>query len=353
MKLKKFTLRFIAGANVATIVLMWLIGMSDRINPVAHPVIACMGLAFPILILVNIAFLVFFLLFKWRYAVVPFLGFVVCYFPIRLYCPINVSKSIPDGSLKVLSYNVCAFDSVRSDENGGNPILDYIVKSNADIVCLQEARYNAGIDAAVKATYAYRDTVYNRGGSAVLLLLSKFPILSKRRIEYESVGNVSAAFEVKIGRDTVNVISNHFETSGLSIADRKGFKNIVKGEVEADEMRKESHTLLSKLSVSARKRAPQADAVAKYVSGCRNAVILCGDFNDNPISYTHRTVGKGLADCFVESGFGSGFSYHHNAIRVRIDNIMCSDSFMPYGCKVDDSIEYSDHYPIYCWLDKE
>lgn len=341
-----------AGANVATVVQMLLVGLSDRVNPVAHPVIACIGLVFPVFVLVNLAFLVFFLIFKWRYAIVPFLGFVLCYSPIRLYCPINISKPVPLGSLKVLSYNVCAFDSVKNDENGGNPILDYIVKSDADIVCLQEARYDEEIKNAVKNTYAYRDTVYSKGGSRVLLLLSKFPILSKRRIEYETVGNVSAAFEVKIGGDTVNVISNHFETSGLSVADRKGFKDMLKGNAEADEMKKEGHTLLAKLSASVCKRAPQADAVALYVNGCRNAVILCGDFNDNPISYTHRTVGKELTDCYVESGMGPGFSYHHNAMYVRIDNMMCSKSFTPYGCKVDDGVEHSDHYPIYCWLKK-
>ena len=38
-------------------------------------------------------------------------------------------------------------------------------------------------------------------------------------------------------------------------------------------------------------------------------------------------------------------------IYTRIDHILCSDFFKPYGAKVDDSIHTSDHYPIFCWLE--
>ena len=38
--MKDFTLRIIAGANIATIVVMLLIGYSDRVNPTNHPHIA-------------------------------------------------------------------------------------------------------------------------------------------------------------------------------------------------------------------------------------------------------------------------------------------------------------------------
>lgn len=184
------------------------------------------------------------------------------------------------------------------------------------------------------------------------MLLSKYPIKSSERIEYESKNNVSAAFRVVVDEEIVTVINNHFETSGLSLADRAGFKDMVKGKAGSDTMRAESKRLAVKLGESAKIRAPQAEAVAEYVRKSGDNVILCGDFNDNPISYTHRTLARELTDCYVESGNGPGISYHHNAIFVRIDNIMCSKLWQPYKCKVDRSIGYSDHYPIYCWLKK-
>lgn len=349
---KKITLQLLAGANVATALLMLLIGLSDRVSPVSHPTIACAGLVFPAFLLANLAFLVFFLIFKWRYAAVSVLGFLVCYPSVRVYCPLNVGTDLPDGSLKVLSYNVCSFDSVKNPTGGIDNILSYICETNADIVCLQEARIDDRIKSLAKDTYAYMDSVCNDTKSNTLVLLSKYPIVSKERIKYESKGNLSAAFKVKIYSDTVTVINNHFETSGLSPEDRTGFLNMMKGNTKTNEMKKESRTLLSKLGKSAQKRAPQAETVAEYAKKCRQCVILCGDFNDNPISYTRHTLANVLTDCYVATANGPGFSYHHNAMRVRIDNIMCSTDYEPYGCKVDGNVEYSDHYPIYCWLKK-
>ncbi len=340
----------VAGANVATVVIMLLIGFSDRINPVEHSFWANVGLAFPVFLFVNFCFLVFFIIFKKKYALVSLAGFIVGYSPIRNYCPFNVSHDVPEGAVKVLSYNVHGFVADNPPEDSPNPILDYIIGSDADIVCLQEARLNGAILEAVGGVYQYCDSVIHPGRGDCLVIMSKYPILSKDRIEYKSKGNLSAAFKINMHGDVVTVVNNHFESTGLSQADRTGFKNMMKGKSGKDTIKAESKRLAAKLGESVRIRAPQVDAVAEYVKNCSEPVILCGDFNDSPISYAHRTLANVLTDCYIASGNGPGISYHHNAFFVRIDNIMCSEHWRPYGCKVDRSIGYSDHYPIYCWL---
>lgn len=351
-KIKDLTLQIIAGANVATAVTMFLVGLSDRINPTEHPIMANIGLIFPGFIFINFCFLVFFAVFRRRYMLISLLGFVVSYSSVRTYWPLNISRDVPPGSIKVMSYNVHNFSSDNAPEGHDNPILEYIINSDADIVCLQEAVITDNLRDAVKDVYNYVDSVRSKNGGDCLVLLSKYPIKSSERIEYESKNNVSAAFRVVVDEEIVTVINNHFETSGLSLADRAGFKDMVKGKAGSDTVRAESKRLAVKLGESAKIRAPQAEAVAEYVRNSGDNVILCGDFNDNPISYTHRTLARELTDCYVESGNGPGISYHHNAIFVRIDNIMCSKLWQPYKCKVDRSIGYSDHYPIYCWLKK-
>ncbi len=350
--LKTFTLQMIAGVNIIMAIIMLLIGMSDRLNPVEYPTLSNIGLLFPIFLFINLFFLVFFIFFKKKYIIIPFLGFIICYFPIRTYTPLNVNGKTPDSAIKVLSYNVYSFCNDGAPEDHPNPIIDYILENDADIVCLQEAWLNEKIDNLTKVSYPYRDSVVNIKSGLCIVMLSKFPILSKERIMYESKGNMSAAFKVKLGKDTTTVISNHFEATGLSLEDRAVFKQMVKGKSEKDTMKVESKRLISKLGESSKIRAPQAEAVARYVKDCDGSIILCGDFNDSPISYTHRTLAKILNDCYVATGNGPGISYHRNAMFVRIDNIMCSNDWIPYGCKVDRSIGYSDHYPIYCWLDK-
>ena len=58
-KLKKITLQLIAGANVGTLLLMLLVGYSDRLAPADYPMLSTVGMAFPLFLLLNVAFLVF------------------------------------------------------------------------------------------------------------------------------------------------------------------------------------------------------------------------------------------------------------------------------------------------------
>ena len=207
------------------------------------------------------------------------------------------------------------------------------------------------IDSILKPMYAYQDTTIHPKGGNCLMLLSKYPILSKELIPYESTGNMSVAYRLKIKGKVVLVINNHLETTGLSLEDRRQFKNLVVGKLQVDTAEETSKLLVVKLAEATRKRAPEAEAVAEYVKHHKSmSTILCGDFNDGPISYAHRTIAKNLTDCYIASGNGPGISYHHGGFFVRIDNIMCSDDWEPYECYVDNKIAVSDHYPIICKL---
>ena len=75
-QLKTFTLRMVAGANIATVAVMLVVGNADRFDPVSHSVLSCLGLAFPVFLLINLAFLFFWLIFKFRYALIPVVGYV-------------------------------------------------------------------------------------------------------------------------------------------------------------------------------------------------------------------------------------------------------------------------------------
>ena len=150
-----------------------------------------------------------------------------------------------------------------------------------------------------------------------------------------------------------NISYSVLETTGLSVEDKSNFKSMVKGKLEGAEAKKASYHLIDKLGEASVKRAPQAEAVARYLSKhLGRSIILCGDFNDGPISYAHHVISKHLTDCYVESGNGPGLSYHKGGMYVRIDNIMCSSDWQPFECKVDSKIKDSDHYPIFCWLKK-
>ena len=79
-------------------------------------------------------------------------------------------------------------------------------------------------------------------------------------------------------------------------------------------------------------------------------VLVCGDFNDTPISYAHHTVQGKLIDSFSESGRGMGITYNRNFFYFRIDNILHSSNMKSYNCTID-KLRYSDHYPLWCYLE--
>ena len=355
-QLKKFTVRMFAGANVTTVVMMLLAGFSDRLNPAEHPLLSTMGMSFPFLLLVNLAFLFFWLIFKWRMIWITVLGYVCAYVPINIYMPLNTSQEIPDGALKLISYNVCTYGGNFKYEQGFETVLKYLKEQKPDIICVQEDvdTWRRYVFQEYEKQWAYNDTmvIVNTPQSLNALgIHTRFPIIKRERIEYSSLANGSAAWWLKVEDDTLIVVNNHFESCHLNSDDRTQYRQIIKGELPRDSARAESKLLLIKLAEANAIRSGQIRTVLRYVEEhCQYPIIVCGDFNDNPISYSRHAMAERLTDCFQETGRGIGLSYNQKAFSLRIDHIFCSEQLQPFNCKVDDEMDASDHYPILCWL---
>lgn len=358
-KLQKFTLQTIAGANIATSVLMVLIGYVGHLDPAHFPMLANAGLAFPLFIVINLAFLIFWVFVKFRYVVIPFLTFLVCYIPVRDYCPLNADEAQPRGALKVLTFNVCDFNyEFAILPAAENPAVKYIYDSQADIVCLQEATVpeNAidSITAFLRPRYPYSSHDRQKANGEIIIVYSRYPIASKEVIPYTTAneGNVSCAYNINIHGHCLLLVNNHFQSNRINPTEKNNFRNIIDGKLTKDSARVSSSLLINKLAVASRLRGPQVDAVARYIAHNRDgkSVIVCGDFNESPIAYSHTRLTEHLTDCFVASGRGFGWSFRQNHINVRIDNILCSDDSKPYRCTVDNSVKISDHFPVFCWI---
>ena len=355
-QVKAFTVNLIAGANIATVILMLCAGFSDRLNPADFPLLSCFNLAFPVFLVVNLLFLFFWLTFKWKKIWIPIVGYLLAYSPICLYMPVNMRQEVPEGAIKLLSYNVCQYGGNYKYEDGFDTVYHYLQRQDADIVCLQEDvdTWRRFVFHRYKKIYPYNDTTifcntaesFNGVG-----IHTRFPIIRKERIQYQSKANGSVAYFLQAGSDTILVINNHLEGTHLSNEDRANYKRMIRGRMERDTIKAESISLLEKLGKYNAKRATEAEAVHRYIEAhSQYPIIVCGDFNDNPISYSRRTVAQGLTDCFKETGRGVGLSYNQKGFFVRIDHILCSRHWQPYNCEIDSKMDASDHNPIICWL---
>ena len=323
------------------------------INPSTFRWSVSLTLMFPFLLTANVGFLLVWLVFYSRKWLWSFAALVLCVGQIRTYCPVNIPQPVPKGSIKVVSYNLFNFFGLYTDTLNRAQTLDYLAKSDADIICAQEAQYNtkAGKQVA-EATkhWAYRDTVNMESEFNPLMICSNFPIIDHHVIRSPSKSHACAVYRLKIEHDTVVVVNCHFVSNGISSDDKKAYHDILVASEEGNS-KDDLLRLCRKVNEAGMKRAEQADSLAAYLETLGDVpVIVCGDFNDSPLSYVHHRLTRNLSDAYTASGNGPGITYYRSAMLFRLDNILCSHHWRSFGANVDSRQKMSDHYPIETWL---
>ncbi len=353
-KLRYIPLMLFVAINTICVVAMNVCAYSSYLPPQNYPNWSYLGLAFPIFLVINVLFVVFWLIFKRVFALLPIGGMLLCVWAVRAYIPINMNDEVPEGALKIMSYNVLNFGYDKTTKWENKPVVRYILDSGADIVCIQELGW---IDPKMKKgripieNYPYHSLLASNAGG--MGCLSKYPILQTRKVEYESKGNRSYAYDIVVGEDTILVINNHLESYKLNDEDKAKYKELIKNPKETDSEGKYD-ALTDKLAAANKLRGPQANAVARFVRENKDKyrhIIVCGDFNDTPISYTHNVLTKELNDAYTRAGNGPGLSYHRSGMFFRLDHILVSEAVKPYKTVVDRSFDGSDHYPIYSYVE--
>ena len=257
---KKLAVNMLTGASVVTSLFLIGVGYCDFINPIDSPSLACLGLLFPFFIAANLLMLIVMLIFKWKRALIPVIGFALAYGPIRTYFPIHLKKDVPEDCVKVLSYNVCGYGGNYRYEKALDTIIAYVQHIDPDIVCLQEDHRAKGGNPveAWKNVYPYNDTTIVSSASAaainVIGVHTRFPIIRKERIQYESTSNGSVAYYLKAGQDTIIVINNHLEHTHLTSADRDNYKKVIRGGMEREDAEEEALHIIDQLGIGMSRR---------------------------------------------------------------------------------------------------
>ncbi len=136
--------------------------------------------------------------------------------------------------------------------------------------------------------------------------------------------SLSIFTDVIIENDTFRIFNNHLQSFRLKRMERSFVEEVT------DPSDNEAIDAMKSLSVSLRKgfirRARQAESLKSQIEKSPYPVIVAGDFNDTPVSYSYRKIRKGLNDSFVRSGYGAGFTYRGNYPANRIDYILYDNS---------------------------
>ncbi|MFH0895783.1 MAG: endonuclease/exonuclease/phosphatase family protein, partial [Bacteroidota bacterium] len=153
--------------------------------------------------------------------------------------------------------------------------------------------------------------------------------------------------DILMGADTVRVYNLHYASIRLSPEDQIFTGNEKTSKSTA--IKKDSKKILQRLKHAFITRARQAEIVADHMEECTYPIILCGDFNDTPISYAYHLMRGKLNDSFISSGSGLERTYAGLYPAFRIDYILYSDEFDVAGYHSIKE-KWSDHYPIQSYL---
>jgi len=221
-----------------------------------------------------------------------------------------------------------------------------------EIICFQEFYPSYGVS-NVKYTFvdALDPDYYfhlklldkSKKNSSGILTVSKYPIIKRGDILHPKSSSLTIFSDIVIGSDTLRVYNNHLQSFRLKRMEHSFLEEISTG--ADDRSMDEISGLLKALKTGFSQRAIQAIEVKEHIENSPYPSIVCGDFNDTPVSFSYRKIRKGLNDAFVEAGRGAGFTYKDKYPPNRIDYILydkkisCENFFL-------NRINYSDHYPI-------
>ena len=349
------------ASNILAAIFMLLTLIGSVLSPDKNIILAYFALIFPVIIFVNIFFLLFWLLVRKWFFLVSLSLLIFSTSEINNTFPIHLRKIKPtltSTSIKFLTYNtkMCG-DLKKHTRNSHNKVIQYVLDSNADIVCLQEFTVSKNKEYLtledvyrIFKKYPYKHIQFKQkiteNGVATF---SKYPIINKQKIDYPSNFNNSIYSDININGKIIRVINNHLESNRLTEND-KNMPIKLKNNFDADNLTGITRYFSHKLGAAYRIRAVQADAVAKSISISPYKVIVCGDFNDVPSSYAYTKVKGKLKDAFAETGTGLGWTFNDRYYHFRIDYVLYDSSQFSLIRYKTDKVNYSDHYPVLCQI---
>ncbi|MEO9023053.1 MAG: endonuclease/exonuclease/phosphatase family protein [Ginsengibacter sp.] len=320
-------------------------------------------LLLPYLLLILVLFIPFWLFAKPLWSFISLLTILISLHAIRNVFAVNSSPSFvlqkDSGTIRIMTWNVELFNILHYKDHPEKrqQMIDLINKYNPDIACFQEMvagenkkaiNYFPDIEKELKFKdylYSYRvkddfDKYHHFG----IIVFSKFPILRKQTLvnNPNSYNSTFQFIDILAGKDTFRVFNIHLQSLKFS---QTNLAYLDKGTVPSQGNISESKNIVSKIKLGIIKRAAQATFIKDELNHSPYPILLCGDFNDVPVSYAYETIGKGLKNAFVEKGFGISRTFSSISPTLRIDNIFTDNRFkiLQFTCIRKD---LSDHFPV-------
>lgn len=339
--------------------------LTPFIHPSTIPLLPLVGLGYWIIISIILILLIIWTILKSRWALV-IIGIILIGGKLHFRTFSFGSDEENDGrtELHVMSYNVRLFDLYNTIQSKSyvtrNKIFRYLKDRDPDVVCFQEFYHQdrpskfvtrdtikqilSTVD--IHERYAHKISGHQNFGVAVF---SKYPVIEKGNVAFPSEHssfNYCIYTDIVKNSDTFRIYNVHLQSIKLQKDDYAIFDE---NDTTSAEQPSNVFRLIQKINRAYPIRAEQAEIIMAHVQNSPYPVIVCGDFNDTPLSYTYNQFSARLTDAYRNTSKGIGATYAGKIPVGRIDYIFHSNRI---GSKefVIQKEKLSDHYAIDCKL---
>ena len=332
MKKIKLLDKVIFAINSLVAIMLLLSYVLPYVEPKKFPILSVLSLAVPLLITLNILFLIYWLLQVKKKLFVSLSVLVVGFIFLSPLYKFSNSKHVDDSeNISVMNYNVRLFNLFEwiPDDQIKQKIIDFIKEKQPDALGMQDYRPDKALE--LDGYYKYEELSGEKikSGQAIF---SKYPIIKTGSLEFPNTANNAIYVDIVKKRDTIRIYNVHLQSLRID-------PTSVKLDLETSE------NLFKRASTTFKLQQSQAELFLSHKNHCSYKLIVCGDFNNTAYSYVYKRIRADLKDAFVEAGNGFGRTFNFRFFPVRIDFILTDEHFDINAFKTFD-VELSDHYPI-------
>ena len=355
--LRKIVATLLLALSIVSSLLLVTAAYVEYLSPEVHSLPALLGLAFPLFVLSTLFFFLTLLLIYPRYTLVSLVALLLSFPAMRQYFPINRGNDrlvTNRPGFSILTYNTFHFVDVEgellNDKIDYNRTLQNIINADADIVAIQEKSYlefkenkrlKFTTEQVEQINKLYPYQIHKSYGP----ILSKYPVRLLSDTTYTKTAFTSV-YEVDIEGRKVTIINNHLQSIGFTKDDKDLYVELTTNPDSIEGKIGGAKQLTHKLLDAFQQRALQVEAVDSLARSIGGNIILCGDINDTPNSYSYHVLTHNRRDAYHDLGSGAGFTYMANRMWVRIDYLLYEGDMDARYINVIKK-RSSDHYPVY------
>ncbi len=335
--------------NVSVIILTLLSYLAPDVNPNSFWPTAFLGLLFPLLLIANILLIVWWAFRRHWYAFFSLGCLLVGYSHVQGAFGLRFASALkPEhakGAITLMTFNAHEFKGFGKQKFDEKIFRELVLAQRPDVLCFQEFPLHASVakkfgdllSETAGLRYAYQEK------SGTLAIFSRYPIGRKEAKYFTNRANGYLYADLDIGGKNIRVFNLHLQTNAIS----KITENIDPADVKIQdrEIWQSFGGVLRRYKRSSQLRARQAIAISAAIKKSPFPVLVCGDFNDVPMSFTTHTISDGLQDGFKCKGSGRGVSYAGNLPGLRIDYALAGPDFEVLDFHTLHP-GLSDHYPL-------